>query len=743
MMSLANFVVAVFAALLVAGSVSAGVLIGQLPDKGGADIRDIRWTIEEDNVRFVLVIAGSDGKMVEHRLNPVPVSIARQALRYAADGRPLTVTMIKADPLPDLKILLHPALVDSSLGRKAIRLDQLVDEFAGGRSLIERGQIDTRVHSQDALYKLAWASRVKPVLELQKEFAKGMDDEKVRKQLDEEIRALASLADRYLADKELRRQAEVALGQIDLLKADGSFLRAKREYYDATLVDLLRTHNKNSELDVTLASVPALVTTEINEIKQFERTSAEFNRDIRDFNAKVRALEADIKEYNADVRRHNNGIRGGRGGLGGLDDLPRMGHDRNKELEDMLRRLKQRGTDPDDPPLFPRDIGLGGRGDIGGFPKRDKVDETSLTQREKNLESRQTEINRDDTRLKRREKNLQSESESTAKTTKKLLTQTLSPPPEFTVWSGVRERNFAGDAADYLMPESPEQMFRFMVQVAFTTPPTFLEGEASADYSDETPYEYVEIEEKVNRKVTEGLEKDVDAARAVEEMATFTQLQRLFRAAIAGKIGERFPNERLADLALALGSGDTAREYARTLRWLPRPGGVELSGMFKIALAVGVSDADVEALRSPFANEEGLKVRLHEITMNRLDLMEKSENVAEQKAATAMRQCFQLLEENLSNRENLGIKLLSIGKSEQDLVPRMQAWDAFMAEQDIWLDRWEKAAALEVDQSPPPPLKKAANTLAHIDYCIQARNRMRVIDDERASDLDRVIGRQR
>ena len=50
-----------------------------------------------------------------------PLSILYHAL-IPADGRPLAVTMAKADPLTELKILLHPTLVDTALGHRVIEI---------------------------------------------------------------------------------------------------------------------------------------------------------------------------------------------------------------------------------------------------------------------------------------------------------------------------------------------------------------------------------------------------------------------------------------------------------------------------------------------------------------------------------------------------------------------------------------------------------------------------------------------
>ena len=84
------------------------------------------------------------------------------ALVYAADGRVTTVTMVSSDPLFDLKILLHPVLVDTGLGCRAIRLDQVADETTSRNSVLKQMRIDEnqKIHNAKTLYSYAWALRL-------------------------------------------------------------------------------------------------------------------------------------------------------------------------------------------------------------------------------------------------------------------------------------------------------------------------------------------------------------------------------------------------------------------------------------------------------------------------------------------------------------------------------------------------------------------------------------------------------
>jgi len=104
--------------------------------------------------------AGVSADGAELRSAPFPASIAYQALNYAADGRPLAVTMATAKPLPELKILLHPTLLDTSLGARIVDLDRLVDKHTGETPDHFREVATLRVTYEHALYQLAWAQRL-------------------------------------------------------------------------------------------------------------------------------------------------------------------------------------------------------------------------------------------------------------------------------------------------------------------------------------------------------------------------------------------------------------------------------------------------------------------------------------------------------------------------------------------------------------------------------------------------------
>lgn len=135
-----------------------GVLIGDEPGNTGntgVDTRDITWTISGNSIEIFL----HDAAGQKRSAGTYDADIAHQALVYAADGRPITVTMVSARPMPALKVLTHAALVDTRLGCQAIALDRFVDEHATSKSP-EMAKLIRRYVYQEALYKLACMKRL-------------------------------------------------------------------------------------------------------------------------------------------------------------------------------------------------------------------------------------------------------------------------------------------------------------------------------------------------------------------------------------------------------------------------------------------------------------------------------------------------------------------------------------------------------------------------------------------------------
>ena len=195
-----------------------------MPESGGSlDIRDLNWTLA--GKELWLELRSADGGM--HRLGPYPAAIAHLALAYAADGRPTTVTMVRADPLPELKILLHPALVDTPLGCRATRLDQFADEFSNEIEELGRLRAEATRHAEAelALYEYAWAARFFNLSEADAGAATLMPSGLVD--------ALSPRATEIINDETTKERVQAALTG----RGDVENLEAKHEFFDRRAVD--------------------------------------------------------------------------------------------------------------------------------------------------------------------------------------------------------------------------------------------------------------------------------------------------------------------------------------------------------------------------------------------------------------------------------------------------------------------------------------------------------------------------
>jgi len=189
------------------------------------NFNDLKWELQDGKIKLILI--NSDGqtfRSIPHRL-----ATAYYALNYAADGRPLAVTMIKAPPMIELKILLHPVLIDNPMGYRIIELDRFVDKYTGEDP--GRDSATNAVYAQNALYQLAWANRafaaLKPMMASQYDTP-------------QEILDLARYLKSIINSSEIRLQAQAALRQPKALKDPiRSPLTAKSEFYDEPLVDLI------------------------------------------------------------------------------------------------------------------------------------------------------------------------------------------------------------------------------------------------------------------------------------------------------------------------------------------------------------------------------------------------------------------------------------------------------------------------------------------------------------------------
>ena len=216
-----------------------GVLIGQEsanPSETYPVVVDFSWDVQGDSAALQLML--QDETLVS--LEPMPKRVINQALAYAADGRVLAATMVTAPPLEDLKILVHPALVDTPLGCAVIEVDRFVDKYTS--SLPFRQAAYVEVQAQVALYKAARARRLKVFLDALTGDADNRPDIERRKQellTDIEVpEVFKAKAEELLAAKRL------------------PLLQAKPEFFDKELVGwILTSTGQPCDLDQVLSQV--------------------------------------------------------------------------------------------------------------------------------------------------------------------------------------------------------------------------------------------------------------------------------------------------------------------------------------------------------------------------------------------------------------------------------------------------------------------------------------------------------
>ena len=176
-----------------------GVVIGREPE--GAELhldlsmKDLSWETQGNAIRLHLI----DSSNHEIDLGAFEASLVSLALAYAADGRVITVTMTTADPLTELRILLHPVLLDTTLGCHTIELDRFVDisvptEDPQTKKLTFRGFQSKLIYSQQALYAVARAALIQALL--------GPSSRKVRASFGEHFDAFAGLLTSSMKEEE-------------------------------------------------------------------------------------------------------------------------------------------------------------------------------------------------------------------------------------------------------------------------------------------------------------------------------------------------------------------------------------------------------------------------------------------------------------------------------------------------------------------------------------------------------------
>lgn len=201
-----------------------GVLIGERPTKveAGAVFDGLAWKMAGNGI--VLSLRRGDGTVIE--LGPYRPGIVHLAMAYAADSRPVTVTMTSAPPLPDLKVLLHPALVDTAMGCRATEIDRFVDSFTANSKLRQRAA--GLVGNHQALYTFAWGVQAQI---LGPELARNLKEKKDQDWLTQWVGSINGEMGRW------RKAASAALVDAGTIgDVDMSPLKVKRAFFDPDIV---------------------------------------------------------------------------------------------------------------------------------------------------------------------------------------------------------------------------------------------------------------------------------------------------------------------------------------------------------------------------------------------------------------------------------------------------------------------------------------------------------------------------
>lgn len=141
---------------------TGGIVIGRPPENHTSltGISRLQWTMRQDGQVEIFVVRQNGERVAIGQFNK---SLAYLALLYAADTRPLTVTIINTQLPGAQRVLLHPALVDTEFGCETIQFDKFIFKYTDKDT---KNKIDGAMKSAnalDALYRFANWSRIRAV----------------------------------------------------------------------------------------------------------------------------------------------------------------------------------------------------------------------------------------------------------------------------------------------------------------------------------------------------------------------------------------------------------------------------------------------------------------------------------------------------------------------------------------------------------------------------------------------------
>ncbi len=183
-----------------------GVVLGQPPRTpvSPLDIVNLTWVQNDGKLKLMLTFRNDSTITLDREFE---ASTVRQALAFAADGRPLAITIMSAPPFGQHRIIIHPALVDTQLGNDMITLDKLVFDQALTSSDEDYKRVAEQAHAEVFIYKYIQMCRYLLISEVIKSLSES--DRKVLSEILEKKIKSYSIKAIYLDDDELAKALKI------------------------------------------------------------------------------------------------------------------------------------------------------------------------------------------------------------------------------------------------------------------------------------------------------------------------------------------------------------------------------------------------------------------------------------------------------------------------------------------------------------------------------------------------------
>ncbi|WP_371883001.1 hypothetical protein [Caballeronia sp. S22] len=122
------------------------------------DGRTIEWSMSPVGKVTISIVLKDDRRVETGVFDYATIFLA---LRYAADGRMLTTTVLNTEIPGVQNVLLRPALVDTQLGCEIVQLDNFIFSYVGADARSEVHEATRRVKLLDSLYRYSqWVAIV-------------------------------------------------------------------------------------------------------------------------------------------------------------------------------------------------------------------------------------------------------------------------------------------------------------------------------------------------------------------------------------------------------------------------------------------------------------------------------------------------------------------------------------------------------------------------------------------------------